>query len=110
MNEYFDIEGTVKLCHEKCKVDLEEVKRFELTTDLGNLPKGPELKCYFYCVMETCGVFKTNSTQLNVAFMMDLIEKLPREEQDIIFRMGKLTIEKDLLIKLFYSISSLHAH
>lgn len=101
LNEDCDIEGSIKLCHERCKVDLGEVKRFELSTDLGNLPNSQELKCYLYCFMESCGVFQKNSTRLNLEFVMNKIEKLPREKQDIVFGMGRLTQNLNIL---FFSL------
>lgn len=77
----------------------EEVQRFELSTDLKNLPDSQVLKCYIHCVMEETGAIKRNSTRINVGLMMDLINDLSREQQDIYFRMSRGCIKRTMHIK-----------
>lgn len=77
----------------------EEVELFEMTTDFEHLPNSLALKCYFYCVMEACRVFKPNSTRLDIAYMMDIVEQLPREEQDIVFKIGRGCVKRIIHIK-----------
>lgn len=89
-----DISPIVKKCYEQCNVTSEEVQRFELTTDYDHLPHSNELKCYLHCVMASCGVFKPNSTRLDIAYMMEIVERLPREEQDIVFAMGRGCVKR----------------
>lgn len=92
-------QNVTKLCRDQCNTDLEEVKRFELTTDLKNLPNSRGLKCYFYCFMENCGVFKPNSTRINVQNMMDTADKLTKEELDIMFGMGRGCMKRIVNLK-----------
>lgn len=89
-----DFTSILKKCYQSSNVTSEEVKRFEQTSDLNNLPHSNELKLYFHCVMATCGVFKPNSTRLDIAYMMELVERLPREQQDIIFMMGRGCVKR----------------
>lgn len=91
--------NTTKICHEKCQNNLDEVKRFEMTTDFKNLPNSKELKCYMYCFMMACKVFKSDTMRLNTVFLMEQIEKLPRYQQDILFGMGRGCIRRILNIR-----------
>lgn len=91
--------NTTDMCRDQCNVNLDEVKRFELTTDLTNLPNSKELKCYLHCFMSACLVFTPNSLRLNVVFMMEQIEKLPRYQQDILFGMGRGCIRRTMHLK-----------
>lgn len=79
----------INKCYDKCNATYEEIQRFELTTDFAHLPNSVEIKCYFYCVMSSCGVFKPNSTRLDIPYMMDLVEQLTKEQQEIVFGMGR---------------------
>lgn len=97
--------NTVKMCREKCNIDLDEVRRFELTTDFKNLPNSKELKCYMYCYMLACQAFKPDSLRLNTIFLMEQIEKLPKYVQDILFAMGRGCIRRIVHLRDPYEIA-----
>lgn len=104
-NQSCNVKDIVEECRDKCNADLEEVKHFETATDLKNLPNSFALKCYFYCVMAECHVFKPNSTRLDIAYLMDLVEKLTREEQDIVFGLGRGCVKRIMHMKDPYEIA-----
>lgn len=97
--EICPIANTTKICHDNCKVDLDEVKRFELTTDFKNLPNSKELKCYMQCFMMACKVFKPDSIRLNTVYLMEQIEKLPKYQQEIVFGLGRGCIRRIINIR-----------
>lgn len=76
-----------------------------MTTDFKNLPNSKELKCYMYCYMVACHVFKPDSIRLNTIFLMEQIEKLPRYIQDILFTMGRGCIRRIVHLKDPYEIA-----
>lgn len=99
MNARLKLDDKVKFCYQKCPVDREEAKRFEEATDLKHLPDSYLLKCYLHCLMEETGAIKRNSTSLNMALMMDAINELPRDQQDIIFGMGRGCVRRIMNIR-----------
>lgn len=61
-----------------------------MTTDLNHLPNSSALKCYFHCAMFRFGVYQyENSTRLNLATMIEVLESLSKPEQEIYFRLGR---------------------
>lgn len=97
--------NTTNICREQCRVDLSEVRYFEMTTDLKNLPNSKELKCYMYCFMVACRVFKPDSWRLNTIYLMEQIEKLPKYAQDILFGMGRGCIRRIVNLRDPYEIA-----
>lgn len=97
--------NTTKDCHEQCQNDLDEVRRFELTTDFKNLPNSKGLKCYMYCFMMACKVFKPDSLRLNTIHLMEQLEKLPRYQQEIFFGMGRGCMRRILNIRDGYELA-----
>lgn len=94
-----NVSEVIKYCFQKCPVDPEELKLFELSTDLNHLPNSYLLKCYIHCTMEETGAIKRNSTKINVGQMMDTINQLPKEQQDILFAMGRGCVRRIMNIK-----------
>lgn len=72
----------VKKCSEMCENNLDEVKEFEQTTNLKNLPNSEGIRCYFICCWIEMGVMKPNSTQIDPSDFFDLMEQMTEEEQD----------------------------
>lgn len=72
----------VKKCSEKCKNNLDEVKEFEQTTDLKNLPNSEGIRCYFTCCWIELGIMKPNSTEIDPSEFFDLMEQMTEEDQD----------------------------
>lgn len=99
MEEVCPLVNTTKFCQDRCQNDLDEVKRFELTTDFKNLPNSKALKCYMHCFMMACKVFKPDSIRLNTVYLMEQIEKLPRDQQDILFGMGRGCVRRIINIR-----------
>lgn len=103
--ELCPVKNTTKFCSEKCNTNLDEVKRFESTSDFKNLPNSRALKCYMYCYMVACQVFKPDSIRLNTIFLMEQIEKFSKYVQDILFGMGRGCIRRIMHIKDPYEVA-----
>lgn len=66
-----------------------------------------QFKAYMYCFMEHNGVFKPNSTRLNVANLMEQINELPKADQDIMFRMGAGCIRRTMNVRDAHEVAYL---
>lgn len=72
---------------------------FEKTTDFENLPKSRALKCYIHCCLVETKAIYPNSTRINMENMMGVIDKLDKEEIDIILRMSRGCIKRTMNIR-----------
>lgn len=97
--------NTTEICRDKCNVDLNEVRYFEVTTDFKNLPNSRELKCYMHCFMLACEIFKPDSPRLNTVQIMEQMEKLPKYAQDILFGMGRGCIRRIVHLRDPYEVA-----
>lgn len=61
---------------------MEEIKKFELTTDMKNLPNSMSLRCYFHCFWVELGVLKPGSAVVDPTDFFQLMDKMTAEEQD----------------------------
>lgn len=82
MYQHYDAPGLVKQCSEQCKNDLAEVKEFELTTDMKNLPNSKGIRCYFLCFWIELGVMRPGSPIIDPTDFFELMDKMTEEEQN----------------------------
>lgn len=79
----------IKKCSPECKINLDEVKEFELSTDTTNLPNSSELKCYFLCAYIEFGLMEPNSPKLIPDRVFDVVNQMEKDEQRKYLVMGK---------------------
>lgn len=80
--QHYDVPGLVQRCSEKCKNNLDEVKEFEQTTDLTNLPNSEGIRCYFTCFWIELGVMQPGSPHINPSDFFELMDQMTEQEQE----------------------------
>lgn len=61
---------------------MEEIKEFELKTDMKNLPNSTSLRCYFNCFWIELGILKPGSAVVNPTDFFELMDGMTEEEQN----------------------------
>lgn len=61
---------------------MEEVKEFELATNMNNLPNSKSLRCYFNCCWIEVGVMRPGSAVVNPTEFFELMDKMTEEDQN----------------------------
>ncbi|XP_055312781.1 uncharacterized protein LOC129574601 [Sitodiplosis mosellana] len=98
--EHMDIPAIVKYCLDQCPGSTKaEMELFEKTTDLQNLPNSRELKCYMHCCLVESRTILPNSTRLNMENMMVVMEKLRKEDVDILLRLSRGCIKRTMNVR-----------
>ncbi|XP_031626713.1 uncharacterized protein LOC116342996 [Contarinia nasturtii] len=87
--QYYDIPTMVKTCSQRCEPNMEEIKEFELTTDLNKLPNNKNVKCYFHCLWVEAGFMKPGSAAFDPSVFFELMEKMSEEDQDKYLKITK---------------------
>lgn len=80
--QHYDVPRLIKRCSEQCKNDLAEIKVFELTTDMNNLPNSKGVRCYFLCFWIEMGIMKPGSVVVNPTDFFELMDKMTEDEQN----------------------------
>lgn len=80
--KHYDIPRLVNKCTQQCKPNLEELKEFELSTNIKNLPNSNSLRCYFNCFWIELGIMKPGSAAIDPTGFFELLDQMTEEEQD----------------------------
>lgn len=82
MTEFFDIPKLISECTQECNPNLDELKLFELTPDLTNLPSSESLKCYIHCTLVHFKFLEPGSPVVDTSTFFKLIGKMTQNDQD----------------------------
>lgn len=85
----FDIKTVVQTCLEETKLDPEIAKKFELSTDLKNLPTDRALKCYMYCQFVEFGLMTRANNNVDLSHLLDVINQMEEHEQNKYLKMSR---------------------
>lgn len=70
----------MKKFHSQCNSSFALIQEFELSTNLENIPKSPELKCFLYSAYVHFGYIKSNSPRLNFQSFIELASEFTDDE------------------------------
>lgn len=99
MYQHYDIPKLVKNCHDLCKVDVEELQEFELSTDFDHLPNTLEIRCYLHCATMELRIMKPGSSIIDPSEFFDVVDQMTEEEQNKIMKMVRGWSKKVAKIK-----------
>lgn len=97
----FDVMAIRNICINRCPGEnvLKDMEFFEKTTDINNLPKNRELKCYINCVMTESNTIFPNSTRINMENMINVLDKLSKDDQYTIIAMSRGCVKRTMHIR-----------
>lgn len=87
MYQHYDIPKLVKNCRALCKVDVEELQEFELSTDFDHLSNTMEIRCYLHCASMELRIMKPGSSIIDPTEFFDVIDQMTEEEQNKMMKM-----------------------
>lgn len=86
--DHYAYRQVVDKCVDQEKPDVELLKKFELTTDLANLPDDRRLKCFMSCSLIEYGIMKVESNSYHPIEFLEVMNQMELSEQRIFLKMG----------------------
>lgn len=61
---------------------MDDIKEFEHTTDMNNLPNNKATRCYFHCYWIELRLMKPGSSAIDPTDFLQLMDQMTEEDQD----------------------------